>query len=281
MNALTVDVEGFAESNEESFTIPPALLDSSSRDREVARNMRVVLDLLASTGTHATFFFLGRIARDDPGIVRETAAAGHEIGCHGEEHRRIYNLAPAAFEQAVREARQRLEDVSGQPVLGFRAPDFSITKASVWALDALRSAGFAYDSSIYPTALHDVYGIADSPRGIHRTASGLIEFPLSTVSLLGRAIPFGGGGYFRLYPVMLTELLIRRENAAGRPCMFYIHPYEVGPERPMIPGLSPMRRFRHYYNCSAGSARLRRILRRVSFCPARQALSERGFLETR
>jgi len=279
MNALTVDVEGFAESNEESFPIPSALLDSRSRDLEVARNMRVVLDLLASTGTRATFFFLGRIAKDDPGIVRETAAAGHEIGCHSEEHRRIYNLAPAVFERQVRSARHRLEDVSGQPVLGFRAPDFSITKASAWALDALRSAGFTYDSSIYPTGLHDVYGIADSPRGIHRTASGLVEFPLSTVSLLGRAVPFGGGGYFRLYPVALTELLIRRENAAGRPCMFYIHPYEVGPDIPQVPGLSPLRRFRHYYHCSAGARRLGRILRRVHFCPAAQALSEGGYLE--
>ena len=273
MNALSVDVEGFAESNEESFSIPPSLCAPADRDREVSRNMRVVLDLLASTGTLATFFFLGRIARDDPGLVKETAAAGHEIGCHSEDHRRIFNLVPAEFAASVRAARLRLEDVSGSPVCGFRAPDFSITKASAWALDALQAAGFTYDSSIYPTSLHDVYGIADAPRGIHRTTNGIVEFPLSTVSIMGRAVPFGGGGYFRLYPLAFTEWLIRRENAAGRPCMFYIHPYEVGPAIPSIPGLSRLRRFRHYHNCSSGADRLGFMLRRVAFCPAVQVLS--------
>ena len=132
-------------------------------------------------------------------------------------------------------AKKSLEDVSGEMVLGFRAPDFSITKSNRFALDILREVGFQYDSSIYPTGLHAVYGIREVVPYIHRLPNGLIEFPLPTINLFWNRVPFGGGGYFRLYPIIVTKLLIRRMNKAGHPCMVYIHPYEVGPVIPVLP----------------------------------------------
>lgn len=278
VNAFTIDVEGFVESNLESFPIPAGFQSRGERDDEIRENMSVVLDLLARTGTRATFFFLGRIAVDDPATVRAAADAGHEIACHGLEHRRIFNLRPAEFASQVAEARRRLEDVSGTPVLGFRAPDFSITAASLWALDVLKEAGFHYDSSIYPIGVHDVYGMRDASPDIHRLRNGLVEFPLATFQVPGRRFPFCGGGYFRLCPVDLTLALLRTANARGRPCMFYIHPYEIGPRIPRVPGLSPLRRFRHYYNTGGGAGRVERVLRAARFGPSIDVLRLNGLL---
>jgi polysaccharide deacetylase family protein (PEP-CTERM system associated) len=279
LNALTIDVEGFVEANLESFSVPESHRDAMVQDAEIEANVQACLEVLAELGTRATFFFLGRIARDLPMLVREVVAAGHEIGCHGDEHRRIFGLTPEEFARGLRDAKVRLEDLTGVTVLGFRAPDFSITRASLWALDILREAGFAYDSSIYPIGGHDVYGIPSARPYLHRMEGGLIEFPMPSVKILGWRLPFGGGGWFRLYPVALTRLLIRNANALGEPCMFYIHPYEVGPRMPEIPGMSPVRRFRHYHNTSPGRARLLAALRGFRFDTAATVLRERGFLK--
>jgi polysaccharide deacetylase family protein (PEP-CTERM system associated) len=176
----------------------------------------------------------------------------------------------------MRPAIADLQDVAGQPVRGFRAPDFSITRQSLWALDVLRELGLGYDSSIYPIRGHDVYGIGDVVPWPHRLPNGLVEFPLSSVALGRRRLPFGGGGYFRLYPLALTHLLARLTNRAGRPFMFYIHPYEVGPEIPLIEGLTRLRRFRHYHNTSNGRARLADLLGSYRFAPVRDVLEENG-----
>jgi polysaccharide deacetylase family protein (PEP-CTERM system associated) len=278
VNALTIDVEGFAESNRQSFDIDAQYVDDPGEIREIERNMSVVLDLLSEVGVRATFFFVGTVAEHLPAVVRETAGRGHEIGSHSFVHTRVFDLEPGAFRRGLASSKALLEDLAGAPVRGFRAPDFSITRESLWALDTLLELGFDYDSSIYPTGIHDVYGIDGATPGIHTHANGLVEYPLATVEIGGRRIPFGGGGYFRLYPVPVTEWLIRRENTAGLPCMFYIHPYEVGPARPRIAGLSAYRRFRHYYNCANGRARLRRLIERVPFGAAVDVLSERGYI---
>jgi polysaccharide deacetylase family protein (PEP-CTERM system associated) len=209
--------------------------------------------------------------------VRSIAAAGHEVGCHNFEHRRIVGLTPEQFREGMRRAVGDLRDVAGQPIRGFRAPDFSITARSLWALDVLRELGFGYDSSIYPIRGHDVYGIGDVDPWIHRLPNGLVEFPLSSLAVGRRRIPFGGGGYFRLYPLALTDLLVRLTNRAGRPFMFYIHPYEVGPEIPRIEGLSRLRHFRHYHNTRNGRPRLDDLLRSHRFAPVHDVLEENGF----
>ena len=277
LNCFSVDVESFAESNVQSFPIPAGYLDRKTGDREIERNMAVVLDLLAECNVRGTFFFLGRLARDLPAVVRTAADAGHEIACHNYEHLRVFGTEKEEFRTRLAAAKNDLEQVSGQPVRGFRAPDFSITAGSLWALDVLKDLGFVYDSSIYPTGLHDVYGIAGAQPVIHRLPNGLVEFPLATFRFLGKGIPFGGGGYFRLYPLFVTRFLIRRSNARGVPCMVYIHPYEVGPEIPVIPGLSASRRFRHYYHCRDGHRRLRELLTACRLTTAAEILKEQGF----
>jgi polysaccharide deacetylase family protein (PEP-CTERM system associated) len=278
-NALTIDVEGFLESNRESFGITTgAPIDRRERE-EVRRNMDAVLALLDEAGTRATFFFVGTVARSLPQVVEEVAGSGHEVASHGSVHRRLYGLAPEEFRRDLADAKTQLEDLAGVPVTGFRAPDFSLTERSLWAVDVLHQAGFAYDSSVYPIGMHDVYGMPAAERFIFRWPNGLVELPLSTVEVLGRRIPFAGGGYFRLYPLALTGWWLDRLNREGHPAVFYLHPYELGPVIPRIRGLSPYRRFRHYYHWRQGGPRLRRLLSRFRFAPARTVLAETGLLD--
>jgi polysaccharide deacetylase family protein (PEP-CTERM system associated) len=278
INAFSVDVEGFVESNVQSFKIDQKYIDKVAENREIETNVYDVLELLYDLRVKATFFFLGRIAKDIPQIVKETAEAGHEIACHNYQHFRIFGTDKNQFRDKLAAAKQNLEDVSCQPVYGFRAPDFSITEKSLWALDILKELGFIYDSSIYPFGLHDVYGIRDAKPSIHKFPNGLIEFPLSTIELLGKHIPFGGGGYFRLYPLWFTKIFLSKLNKQGQPSMFYIHPYEVGPIIPRIPGLSPYRKFRHYYNCRNGAKRLKYVLQVFKFSSAIEVLKNKGIL---
>lgn len=278
VNCFSIDVESFSESNVESFPIDSRHLDRARQNREIERNVDFILSLLAGHHVKATFFFLGRIARDLPQVVGRVAQEKHEIACHSLEHFRLYGLKPEVFAQQLSAAKGLLEDASGQQVYGFRAPDFSITGQSMWALDELQKAGFFYDSSIYPFAGHDVYGIAEAPSHVHKLANGLIEWPLATIEILNRRLPFGGGGYFRLYPATFTEFCFSRLNGQRKPCMFYIHPYEIGPAMERIAGLSKLRQFRHYFRCGTLNRRLDRLLGKFRFVPAITALRQMGYV---
>lgn len=278
MHAFTIDVEGFAESHEQSVTVDPALLDPSAMDREIETNLAVTLDCLAAHNVSATFFFLGRIARTSPQMVRRVADAGHEIGCHSLLHRRVTRQTPDEFRSQLTEAKSRLEDVGGKGVIGFRAPDFSITAANMWALDVLSDAGFRYDSSIVPTGIHDVYGMTNVSEEIFRWPNGLIEFPLPVMHVMGQALPAGGGGYFRLYPLMVTTRYYRTQSKRGRATVFYIHPYEIGPAAPRLDGLSSVRWFRHYVRLRKGRPRIDTLLRAASFGTMASVLMDKGFL---
>jgi len=279
LNAFTVDVEGFVESNLQSFYIPRRYISQSEENREIEQNTDVLLEILSQAGTKGTFFFLGRLAGDTPDLIRRVARAGHEIGCHSYLHLRIFDIDKKEFREKLTAAKKSLEDVSGQPVYGFRAPDFSITGPSMWALDVLKETGFVYDSSIYPIGLHDVYGIKGAEPSVHMLSNGLIEFPLPTAQVFGKRIPFGGGGYFRLYPLWLTRLFISMLNGQGTSSVFYIHPYEVGPVIPRISELSAYRRFRHYYHCRNGGRRLKKILQTVRFGPIIEVLKWKGLVK--
>ena len=278
MNCLSIDVEGFVESHLDSFHIDEKYIDRNKENYEIEKNVNFLLELLNDLHVRATFFFLGRVARDIPNIVKEISQSGHEIASHSYEHVRI-TISKDEFREKLTASKRNLEDVCGKRVYGFRAPKFSITESSIWAIDILREIGFLYDSSIYPFGFHDIYGIESAEPFIHKLPNGLIEFPLSTIQFFGRRFPFGGGGYFRLYPPSLTKLCISKTNRIGHPCMFYIHPYEVGPIIPMIPEVSLYRKFRHYYNCKNGSRRLKEILRIFQFCPAIEILKHRRLLE--
>lgn len=267
-NCLSIDIEGFIESNLQSFPIKEKYISREKENYEIEKNVHQIIEFLDNLSVKATFFYLGRIARDIPSIVKMTADCGHEIGCHFYDHLRVYGMDQNVFKENVNLAKKILEDVSGRVVYGFRAPDFSITIKSYWALDILKEAGFLYDSSIYPIGIHDVYGVPDAQYLIHSFPNGLIEFPLATYEILGRRIPFGGGGYFRLYPLLLTKYFIAQINKQGHPCMLYIHPYEVGTEIASISDMSLYRRFRHYYNCSDGRERLEKVMIQFDFCTA-------------
>lgn len=279
INAFSIDVEGFVESNLQSFHIPNKYTNQSEENREIERNTNALLEILDEVQTEATFFFVGRLARDIPGLVKKVAGAGHEIGCHNYAHIRVFGIEKDEFKEKLIAAKHLLEDVSGQRVYGFRAPDFSITEKSVWAWDVLKELDFIYDSSVYPIALHDVYGMKNAETFIHKLPNGLIEFPMSTTELLGKRIPFGGGGYFRLYPLLITKLFLSKLNKQGQAAMFYIHPYEVGPVIPRISELSFYRKFRHYYHCKNGDRRVRKLLKAFKFGTAIDVLSNTGLWE--
>jgi len=280
-HALTIDVEGFAESHAESVHVDPALLEPAANDREIRENLAVVLDLLSAHGCRATFFFLGRIAKSAPDLVRQVAEAGHEVACHSLYHRRITGQTPEEFRVDLAEAKARLEDSCGRPVIGFRAPEFSIGGSNRWALDELVACGFLYDSSVVPTGLHDVYGTTDVPRSIFRWPNGLVEFPLPVIRVLGQNIPVGGGGYFRLYPLHLTFCYLRWQARWGSPVVIYLHPFEIGPAAPRLPGLSMARRFRHYVRLGQGHERFSRLLSAVPFATMLDVLARSGFIPAR
>ncbi len=275
INCFSIDVEGFVESNLQSFDINEKHINKLAESAEIEKNVYFMLELLNDFNVHATFFCLGRIAEEMPKIIREIAGNGHEIACHSYEHIRIVSSAnKSEFRDKLASAKHRLEDVSGKRVYGFRAPDFSITASSIWALDILKEVGFLYDSSIYPIGCHDVYGIKKINPFINKLSNGLAEFPLSTIGLFGKRFPFGGGGYFRIYPLFFTQYCISKINKLGHPCMFYIHPYEVGPIIPKISKLSIWRKFRHYHNTKNGDKRLRELLKKYRFAPAIEVLKQ-------
>lgn len=236
----------------------------------VRPNTERTLELLRRTGTRATFFVLGYVAERDPALIRKVAEAGHEIACHSHLHRRVHRLSPAEFRQDVRRARAAIEDATGVRVLGFRAPTFSITLDSLWALDILLEEGFEYDSSIFPVR-HDLYGIPSAPRFLHQRAlpSGrsIWEIPMSTVRLGGVNLPAAGGGYLRLLPLPVTRWAIRRiHRRDGQPVILYFHPWELDPEQPRL-SANWKSRFRHYTGLKKTEARLERILAEGKFEP--------------
>ena len=234
----------------------------------VVSNTRRLLDLLARHGVRATFFVLGWVAERFPHLVREIDAAGHEIGSHSYWHRLIYQQTPDEFRADLRLSKRVIEDILGRAVTAYRAPTFSITPRSRWALEILVQEGFTLDSSLFPLRGHDRYGMPGIEPGPHQidTPSGsLWEFPLSVARLWGFSIPAGGGGYFRLYPYWLTEKLIHRLHAARLPLNFYIHPWEIDPDQPRHTGLSRRSRMRHYVNLHRTVAKLESLMRNHRF----------------
>lgn len=257
-NALTIDVEDYFQV---SAFAPYIRRDEwDARECRVERNVDRILALLAEREVQATFFTLGWVAERYPQLVRRIVAGGHELASHGYGHQRASELDEAAFRDDVVRAKAILEDIAGAPVLGYRAPSFSIGHGNLWAFDVLAAAGYRYSSSIYPIA-HDHYGMPDAPRFAHRTASGLLEVPVTTLRMGGRNWPSSGGGYFRLLPYAMSRWMIRRVNADDRAsAIFYFHPWEIDPGQPRIAGIDAKTRFRHYVNIPRMESRLRTLL---------------------
>ncbi|MCZ8243211.1 MAG: DUF3473 domain-containing protein [Microcystis sp. LE19-131.1A] len=272
LNALTFDVEDYFQV--ESFTNIVSRGDWSQYPIRVVENTQRILNLLREYKTHATFFVLGWVADRYPELVQEIADDGHEIATHGYWHQLIYRQTPEEFATDLENSLEAIQKALGSySVVGYRAPVFSITNQSLWALDILQKHGIKYDSSIFPVAVHDRYGISNADRFANQIGEGLWEFPPSTVQLGKRNLPVAGGGYFRLFPLPLTRWAIRQINAEGQPAVIYLHPWEFDPEQPRISGASLLSRFRHYLNLEQTESRLRKLLEEFQFGSMSQVFS--------
>ncbi len=265
-NYLTVDVEDYYQVSAFESLVGPKRWDQYPS--RVVKNTRNILDALSGYRTKATFFVLGWTGEKHPDLVREITAMGHSIGCHSYHHRLIYDLSPKAFEEDTRRAKGTLEQIAGRPVLGYRAPSYSITKRSLWAYDILEELGFTYSSSVFPIH-HDRYGIPDAPRFKYQVPGhAIVEYPLSTYRVFGWSIPVSGGGYFRLFPYWFTRMGLSSINRKEHhPFVFFIHPWETDPGQPRMRGANALSRFRHYTNLRRTMERFRRLLSDFRFKP--------------
>lgn len=278
-NAFTIDVEDYYQV--EAFAGVVSKSTWGRYESRVERNTRQLLDLLDAHSVKATFFVLGWVAQQQPSLIREIADRGHEIASHGMSHTLVYTQSPAVFREETRRSKALLEDIGQRPVIGYRAATYSITRASLWALDILHEEGFRYDSSIFPMR-HDRYGIpdADPYPGRLRTPAGheLVEFPISVFRARGFKLPVAGGGYFRLFPYPVTRWGLSRINRTGNEFVFYLHPWEVDPEQPRIREAGLTSRFRHYLNLAQTQPRLERLLKDFSFTTMENVLRARALL---
>ena len=277
-NVLSIDVEDYFHVAALSETIK--VNEWSQISPRVVGNTRRLLDLFDKHNVKATHFVLGWVAERFPDLVKEIDARGHEVASHGYSHQLVYNQTPEVFYSETVRSKEILENILGKTVTGYRAASYSITKKSLWALDILHDLGFKYDSSIFPIR-HDRYGIADAeplphmlktPKGNH-----LVEFPLTTSSILGIKMPAAGGGYFRLYPYAISKYLLKKVEKQNKPIVFYLHPWEIDYKQPRVKA-SPLSTFRHYNNLNKCENRLERLLADFSFTTMFTSLEEQKLI---
>lgn len=259
VNAMSIDVEEHFQVS--AFEHRIRRDEWQQQPSRVAGNMDRILQLLDDASARATFFTLGCVAEQQPAIVRSIAAAGHEIASHGYDHSRVRNQTAEQYRTDVSRTKALLEDISGEQVIGYRAPSFSIGQDTPWAHDVLQESGYRYSSSVYPIN-HDHYGNPAAPRFPYFVRDGgLLEIPLTTVSVFGRNLPSAGGGYFRLLPMLYSRWALNRVNTRERmPVVFYLHPWELDPDQPRVSNIPLKARFRHYVNLRRFESRFRTLL---------------------
>jgi polysaccharide deacetylase family protein (PEP-CTERM system associated) len=274
VNGFSVDVEDWYQVAD--FDAVVARDDWDRYESRVARNTDRMLQLCDEAGVKGTFFVLTWNAERHPDVVRRIAAAGHEVASHGYGHRLVYELSPEEFRQDVGRAKALLEDLTGTPILGYRAPSFSITAKSLWALDVLLDCGYRYDSSVFPVR-DALYGLPEARRFPYvireRDGQALVEFPITTTPALGRNLPLGGGGYLRMLPYGYMRWGMRRVNTGeGEPAVVYVHPWEVDPGQPKLKTAGRRGFSTHYVGLAGTERKLRRLLRDFRFAPMRDVL---------
>jgi polysaccharide deacetylase family protein (PEP-CTERM system associated) len=267
LNALTIDLEDYYHVSAFSQQMP--VEQWSSATSRIERNADFLLDLLDSAGCRATFFTLGWVAEHHPAVVRTVANRGHEVACHSLCHRTVYNMTREEFRADTLRAKSLLEDCSGKPVVGYRAPSFSITDKSLWALDVLVELGFTFDSSIFPV-VHPNYGVPAftlQPSRVETPSGSIVEFPMTVLEFAGLRSPFGGGAYLRFLPYWYTRWGVRYLNAVeDRPVCIYLHPWELDPDQPRMAG-SLTSRLRHYLGLRKLAVKFERLLDDFEFGP--------------
>jgi polysaccharide deacetylase family protein (PEP-CTERM system associated) len=260
INGLSVDVEDWFQVGAFENVIARDTWDKLPL--RVTDNVLRVLDLFAEADVKATFFTLGWVAQRSPALMRRIADAGHEIASHGWDHARVHTLDRASFGADIARARKVLEDITGAPVTGYRAPSFSIDQRTPWAYMELAEQGYAYSSSVAPVA-HDHYGWREAPRFAFHPLPWhpLVEIPVTTAMLGGRRVAAGGGGFFRVLPYAFSRWAIRQVNRQDRrPAVFYFHPWEIDPRQPRVPN-APMRsKVRHYTNLERMAPKLKELV---------------------
>ena len=312
-NILTIDIEDYFQVH--AFSNVIKFEEWGNYECRIERNTDRILEILDSVRSpqkvQGTFFVLGWIAERYPELVRRIQKEGHEIACHGYAHKLIYDQSKEEFRNDIKKAKATLEDITGNEVIGYRAPSYSITEKSQWAFEVLVGEGFKYDSSIFPIR-HDFYGMPNAPRfpfvislngnnnfefsvlnfeeQRHRSTSApnnllthslinsnsLIEFPISTVRILGQNLPISGGGYFRLFPYPVIKKGLKNINEKeGKPFIFYIHPWEIDSDQPRIQGLKLKSRLRHYINLDKTENKFKRLLGDFQFSTVRDLIENR------
>ncbi|NLV23306.1 MAG: DUF3473 domain-containing protein [Deltaproteobacteria bacterium] len=287
-NFLSIDVEDYFQVSAFEDISPRNSWDGF--EPRVEANTDRVLRCLSDASVKGTFFILGWVAERFPALIRRIAEEGHEVACHGLNHERLTGISRESFRRDIRRGKKLLENLTGRPVWGFRAPSFSISPDTLWAFDELLEAGYRYDSSVFPIK-HDFYGLPDwpdSPFWVKSLGDGqwvpdlfsgavedfsnipaagrVLEIPIPTLKLLGRKWPIAGGGYFRLYPYFLTRWGLRHINEAeGKAFVFYVHPWEFDPQQPVMKGARLKSRVRHYLNLDKTESRFRSLLKDFSF----------------
>ena len=260
INGLSVDVEDWFQVGAFEGVIDRSNWDGLT-DR-VERNCAAILDMFAAADVKATFFALGWVAQRHGPLMRRIVDAGHELASHGWDHERVFRMDRASFTADLERSRKVLEDASGMPITGYRAPSFSIDSRTPWAYMALAEQGYAYSSSVAPIT-HDHYGWRDAPRFAFKPLpwSDLIEIPVTTAHFAGRRLAAGGGGFFRVLPYGFSRWAIRQVNTRDqRPAVFYFHPWEIDPDQPRVTGASLRSRVRHYTNLGVMSAKLEQLV---------------------
>lgn len=263
-NILTIDLEEWFHANYHDDVFDPR----KKYAVRIVQNTKRLLDLFTKHQAKATFFALGYVAEQHPQLIREIAAAGHEIATHGYAHQLVYQQTPAVFRDDVDHAKKLIEDILGQNVKGYRAPSWSITAKSLWAWEILKDLGFVYDASVFPIETY-LYGLPSAPRfSYHPEYKGktldLLEVPSSTVRILNQNIPFAGGFYFRALPYCLIAQGIKMVNNEKQPAIVYLHPREIDPGQPHLT-LSAKESLIHYYGINSCERKLERILKRFEF----------------
>lgn len=273
LNCLTVDVEEYFHAEAFHACLDPA--DWPRMQPRAEPFVERIADLLEENGSHATFFVLGDSAQQMAPLLRRLATRGHEIACHGDGHQHLARLTPAELRADLRHARRKIEDVVGVRLLGYRAPTFSITRATAWALDVVIAEGFQYDASIFPIR-HDRYGVPTAPLGpfwaIAPSEARILEFPPLTLDWGLLRVPVGGGGYLRLLPDAIVHRCLAARERRERPALIYVHPWELDPDQPRLP-LGPLSQWRHRANLHKTESKLERLLRAHRFDTAHNILS--------
>ena len=271
-HALTIDLEDYFHTEVASQGV--SFADWEKQPSRIEASTHRLLELLDGSQTWGTFFVLGWVAKRYPRLVHEIHQRGHEIGCHSLDHRLVSRMNPAEFLETTRTAKDLIESVIQEPILGYRAPCFSITPGCEWAFDALARLGFTYDSSVHPVH-HPVYGNPTAPRAAYAVADGqLMEFPIATWKVAGRNLSVGGGAYLRLLPYQYIQRgLAAWERQMQSPAMLYLHPWEIDPYQPYIP-LSFQSTVRQTWGTRTMEDKLQNLLHQFKFAPVREAHRE-------